>query len=917
MKVFTKKYTFLFVFVLAFVLMSFLNLNTVNAEEEKCEKKEVVVIAKDEDGNYVPANFNVYRQIKDVDENPKPGSKVANGKVSSILGRGEVLFADEEGSKYCVELIAPETGESYWIYNQLEIGCGGGDTVTKEMSGIVLILRDMDDNLIRNQVFKVYTQAKDADDRPVKATDRYIGQFNTGEAGEKRFYVPSSPDNIEGEGVDDYVIEIQVENKANFIEYGVDVNPGDITKKEYYISDLKLNFKNYEGVSFPGGTKVTIYKQELDANSKDVLGSVIGTFYTNDDGMIIFQYPEGRYAAKLTGDDGQSHIFWDLDIDEEDRNEYDLKTDSSWVSDLGVCEEEIELEIITEDLSGRSLSNMNFVLYQQLVDADGYPVAGAEVMKGKTGDTGRYLEVFYPNPHYNYALKIYDKNADDGEFWYYHISLRCGSDKIIKKYLPRINFVLRDGGENLLKNKEFSVYTQKIDVDGSPIKEKENLITKLNTSEEGVASLYVAPDHQYNKLKKGVYVFVAVDNKYEYVAYDIQVPSNSDVNFEYIFSDLALQVEDATADPLVNESVKLYEQKLSIQGDISLGNKLEDEKTDSNGEVIINYPPGNFALVLKDDLGQDYVYFDTVIEKGKRNYKVIKTNTTRIRANVPVEYKKDPSIIIYSMKKDSDNYYYRDTKKKTIRIEDVGYYDIMLSPGPYLFVISHNKAEYGKAIYVEDGKLQEVTINIGSSDYIEPSDRFHLKKPESLMSLGDKLKGNILLQVEKNGEAWYVNPVDKRRYYMENGLVAYEMMRSFGLGITNEDLRKIPIGFDARFNEDDSDGDNLSDKMEEALGTSNYSSDSDGDGYDDDLEVRNNFDPRGSGKLPIDNGLVEKLKGKILLQVEKKGQAWYVNPSDGRRYYMQDGDSAYEIMKYLSLGITDENLNKIPVGYID
>ena len=52
------------------------------------------------------------------------------------------------------------------------------------------------------------------------------------------------------------------------------------------------------------------------------------------------------------------------------------------------------------------------------------------------------------------------------------------------------------------------------------------------------------------------------------------------------------------------------------------------------------------------------------------------------------------------------------------------------------------------------------------------------------------------------------------------------------------------------------------------------------------------------------------------MQVESRGEAWYLNPDDRRRYYMKDGESAYEIMRFLSLGITDENLEKIESGTV-
>ena len=59
-------------------------------------------------------------------------------------------------------------------------------------------------------------------------------------------------------------------------------------------------------------------------------------------------------------------------------------------------------------------------------------------------------------------------------------------------------------------------------------------------------------------------------------------------------------------------------------------------------------------------------------------------------------------------------------------------------------------------------------------------------------TLSNRLNGRILLQVESYGRAWYVDPISQERYYLQNGAVAYDIMRSLGLGITNNDLNKIP-----------------------------------------------------------------------------------------------------------------------------
>jgi hypothetical protein len=64
------------------------------------------------------------------------------------------------------------------------------------------------------------------------------------------------------------------------------------------------------------------------------------------------------------------------------------------------------------------------------------------------------------------------------------------------------------------------------------------------------------------------------------------------------------------------------------------------------------------------------------------------------------------------------------------------------------------------------------------------------------------------------------------------------------------------------------------------------------------------------------DNLSQRLSGRILLQIESKGEAWYVNPYDGRRYYLFRPADSFRIMRELSLGITNADLSKIPVGTI-
>lgn len=130
------------------------------------------------------------------------------------------------------------------------------------------------------------------------------------------------------------------------------------------------------------------------------------------------------------------------------------------------------------------------------------------------------------------------------------------------------------------------------------------------------------------------------------------------------------------------------------------------------------------------------------------------------------------------------------------------------------------------------------------------------------VTVAERMSGYIVLQVEKNGEAWYVYPKTQTRFYLGGGEAAVDLMRKLGLGISNADLAKIPIG---------------------------------GSAETGDTKLRN------------------KLKGYILLQVEKDGEAWYVYPRDQKRYFLGRAEVAYPLMRQLGLGITNANLAQIPV----
>ncbi len=131
-------------------------------------------------------------------------------------------------------------------------------------------------------------------------------------------------------------------------------------------------------------------------------------------------------------------------------------------------------------------------------------------------------------------------------------------------------------------------------------------------------------------------------------------------------------------------------------------------------------------------------------------------------------------------------------------------------------------------------------------------------------ALANHLSGRIILAVQDRGEAWYVNPANHQRYPLDD---PFAVIRQVGIGITNANLARIPL----------------------AGSTAKITNQS-----------QLNF--------------IAAAKGKIFLQVQDHGQAWYVNPVDGTRYYLLTVDGINAVIRKLGLGISNANLAQINIA---
>jgi hypothetical protein len=167
-------------------------------------------------------------------------------------------------------------------------------------------------------------------------------------------------------------------------------------------------------------------------------------------------------------------------------------------------------------------------------------------------------------------------------------------------------------------------------------------------------------------------------------------------------------------------------------------------------------------------------------------------------------------------------------------------------------------------IVAKDGNQISTTLNL-TITRVKNTDADIVAQEKKTLTTVDvklalKLSGRLLLQVEKNGFIWYVNPKNNLRYFISSDS-ALSIFRALSLGISEANLNLIPT------------------KVSGAKGN---------------MALRN------------------RLKGRLLLRVEKNGQISYVDNNGYRNDISQE--NLMDIFRGLSLGISNANLNKIGIG---
>ncbi len=169
--------------------------------------------------------------------------------------------------------------------------------------------------------------------------------------------------------------------------------------------------------------------------------------------------------------------------------------------------------------------------------------------------------------------------------------------------------------------------------------------------------------------------------------------------------------------------------------------------------------------------------------------------------------------------------------------------------------------------YKQEKKVRSILYDsvVSWKSRVVDKDNLVVEREKSLVlkideELSERLSGIILLQVESEGEAWYVNPSDKNKYYLGRPRDAYNLFKKLGIEVSNDELF-------------------------------NY--------------------------LYFEKKFPEEFAGRIVLDKNNLDNIYYINPKNLQGFFIKGPEETSKIIKEQGMGITNKDIRKIKVGEIE
>ena len=420
------------------------------------------VMAKDANGLKVTGvNFNIFEQKYDINSNKIFGDRINNGNIGNTgLQTLQIKNIANTTKTVAFEYYKNDRNYEKFVVWDIKITGLENKDVNLVLSSVRIILRDADNNLLKNLPFEIWSTVTDVASNIVPKDALYWNE-KTEVLGAKTYYL--IPDN--------YILKIKYPdiNNIDTLNYQFQVIKNQQTELGYTLSTLKVSSRNYQGNLQKNSTFRLYY--ENDDNEFEQ----IGEFNTGDDGQKILYLPRGDYKIEFKDYTGNFNTVYNFSLGYGDKKTFSYNYGS------------MRMQIV--DTDNDPVVNVRVLIYKYVNNQ-----FQSQIFSNLTDNSG-FVEVPLATGYYIAQVQGY----------YYGLTYTTNSFYVDENNSNNLKYVLSKAriyivtSANInLKSTNFNLYHYNLDSQGQPTASAQ--IGTFSTSNVGFAEISLPSDRYIVKI---------------------------------------------------------------------------------------------------------------------------------------------------------------------------------------------------------------------------------------------------------------------------------------------------------------------------------------------------------------------------------------------------------------------------------
>lgn len=783
-------------------------------------------------------------------------------------------------------------------------------------TALTFVANDPSGSFIPNANVTVYKQVIDANGQPKPGTPMASGNTDPTIGS----VTLSWRDSL---ATDTYVVRVRTVNndQASFWYYNNTWDCGQNASLSQKLSGILFALHDENG-NLLTNTGFNVYSQIYSGGqpTKQLQQSLAG-LSTGSSGQTAVYLPQGSVRSL---DKTPSDVYaLDLSRNGQRFDYYNIPVTDGAITTVNYFIPAISVRL--QDASGALYpKGTNVTVFKQTVDANNLPAAGNQVgsftlANDGTGSleipTGLYvLGIKGQNNAYQYFWNI---DVSDGQSNNYNLTASStpstGTLTTSCQNSSQLTITLRTAGGSIVPGLHFAVYVQSTDANGLPI--AGNQVGSGTISASGEGSTRFTPD------PRNTYAIKVWDRNSNLGAFWFYSAVRFACSYDQAVTEtvpaITVVLRDHSGNLLRNYNFSLYAQEYDADNNpyFSSADQIASYSTDGGGEALVYVPAYNPYVP-----GQSGVYALSVRDNNNNteNFYNIKASATKDSTftasfsglsgrltNALGQPLANKNLDLYS-EVASGGLYSLDKKLTSLRTDNNGNFQLEYPAGSYALVSYDDFNQpnvFWNASVNSSAAAQTLATSLINFRLSDPQGQGISNNPSlALYALsgqkGVYYRGNQVGTVRLTGNTASMSLAAGPYLAVYSGLGNQNFGQAFYA--KNGSQYSVNVALSSKYLVSSSQAFYLSGVPANAVPASNNNSGNNSGGT-----------PAGPSSGAAVSGLAATLKGRILLQVQDKGQAWYVNPVNGQRYSLGSPTDAFNVMRQLALGISNANFNSL------